>query len=158
MGIAIKPGTKTTHMEIGINHLHSLLRWILLILLVVSVSKVMLGGGKRFFDKDRKLALVVMILAHVQLLLGFALYFLRGYQGQLGDMGNAMARFRALEHPLGMILAIVLITIGYGKIKRGVSDAAKFRALKIFYGLALLLILVSIPWPFREGMAGYGWF
>ena len=69
-----------------------------------------------------------------------------------------MARFRALEHPLGMIIAILLITIGYGKIKRADTDAAKFRALKIFYGLALLLILISIPWPFREGMAGYGWF
>lgn len=145
-------------MEIGFNHLHSLLRWILLILLVLSVSKVMLGAGKRFFEKDRKMALVIMILAHVQLLLGLGLYFMRGFQDQMGDMGDAMARFRALEHPLGMIIAILLITIGYGKIKRADTDAAKFRALKIFYGLALLLILISIPWPFREGMAGYGWF
>jgi len=145
-------------MEIGFNHLHSALRWILLILLVISVSKAVVGSAKRFFEKDRKMALVIMILAHVQLLLGLALYFMRGLQDQMGDMGNALARFRAVEHPLGMIVAIVLLTIGYGKIKRGSSDAAKFRALKIYFGLALLLILISIPWPFREGMAGYGWF
>jgi hypothetical protein len=145
-------------MEIGFNHLHSLLRWILLILLLLSVSKVMLGSGKRFFDKDRKMALLIMILAHVQFLLGLSLYFMRGFQNQLGDMGDSLARFRALEHPLGMIIAIVLITIGYGKIKRAETDAAKFRAVKIFFGMALLLILISIPWPFREGMAGYGWF
>ena len=145
-------------MATGFEHMHSLLRWILLILLVIVVSKAIIGSSKRFFEKDRKLALFVMIISHIQLLLGFSLYFMRGYQEQLGEMGNALIRFRSLEHPLAMIIAILLITMGYGRIKRGASDAAKYKAVKVFYGIALILILVSIPWPFREGMAHYGWF
>lgn len=145
-------------METGFEHLHSLLRWILLILLVVLVSKAVIGGSKRFFEKDRKLALFILIAAHIQLLIGFSLYFMRGYHEVLGEMGNAAIRFKSLEHPLGMLIAIILITMGYGRIKRGASDAAKFKAVKVFFGIALIIILVSIPWPFREGMANYGWF
>ncbi len=147
-------------MEIGFTHLHSLLRWILLLLLVISVSKVMLGSTKRFFEKDRKMALVVMILAHVQLLIGFALYFMKDYIGYLSNLGDQTTfyRFFAIEHMAGMVIAIILITLGYGKVKRGTTDAAKMRAVKVFYGLALIIILVSIPWPFREGFAHLGWF
>lgn len=147
-------------MEIGFTHLHSFLRWILLILLVISVSKVMLGSAKRFFEKDRKMALVVMILAHVQLLLGFSLYFMKNYTDYLSNLGDQTAfhRFFAVEHMAGMIIAIILITLGYGKVKRAATDAAKMRAVKVFYGLALIIILVSIPWPFREGFAHLGWF
>ncbi|NNC82156.1 MAG: cytochrome B, partial [Flavobacteriales bacterium] len=122
------------------------------------VTKSVIGSAKRFFEKDRKMALFIMIISHVQLLLGFSLYFMRGYQGQLGEMGNALLRFRSLEHPLGMVIAILLITMGYGRIKRATSDAAKFKAVKVLYGIALIIILISIPWPFREGMAHYGWF
>lgn len=145
-------------METGFEHLHSLLRWVLLILMILLVSKAVLGGAKRFFEKDRKLALFTMVVAHIQLLIGFALYFMRGWHELLGEMGNAAIRFRALEHPLGMLIAIILITMGYGRVKRGANDAAKFKAVKVFFGLALIIILVSIPWPFREGMEAYGWF
>ena len=145
-------------METGFEHLHSLLRWILLVLMVLLVTKAVVGGSKRFFEKDRKMALFTMIVAHIQLLIGFSLYFMRGYHEMFSEMGNATMRFRAVEHPLGMLIAIILITMGYSKVKRGDTDAAKFKAVKMFFGIALILILVSIPWPFREGMAGYGWF
>ena len=145
-------------MATGFEHLHSLLRWAILLLLILIVTKAVLGNNKRFFEKDRKLALFTMIIAHIQLFLGFSLYFMRGYQSLFSDMGNALSRFKAVEHPLGMIIAIILITMGYGRVKRGLTDAAKFKAVKVFYGLALILILLSIPWPFREGMYGYGWF
>ena len=158
--VTTKSPQTTATMEIGFSHLHSALRWILLILLVLSVSKVMMGGGKRFFEKDRKLALVVLILAHLQLLIGFALYFMKNYSSYLSNLGDqpAYVRFFAIEHMAGMVIAIILITLGYGKVKRGESDAAKMRAVKVFYGLALIIILVSIPWPFREGFAHLGWF
>jgi hypothetical protein len=126
--------------------------------MIVLVSKAVLGGAKRFFEKDRKLALFTMVIAHVQLLIGFSLYFMRGWHDLIGEMGDAFIRFRALEHPLGMLIAIILITMGYGRVKRGENDAAKFKAVKVFFGLALVIILISIPWPFREGMEAYGWF
>jgi len=147
-------------MEIGFQHLHSLLRWILLILMFISVSKAMFSSAGRFFEKDRKMALFIMIIAHVQLILGFGLYFMKNYHLNWSDIGSLSSylRFFTMEHLMGMLLAIALITIGYGKVKRGDSDAAKFKAVKVFFGLALTIILVSIPWPFREGFEALGWF
>lgn len=145
-------------MDTALQHMHSGLRWLLLLVLVFAVFKALFGGGTRFFEKDRKLALVVMILAHIQLLIGFALYFINGHFRNFDLMDNPVIRFFAVEHMVGMLLAIILITIGYGKAKRGESDLVKTRAIKVYYGIALVIILASIPWPFRPGFEAMGWF
>ena len=65
----------------------------------------------------------------------------------MGDvMKDAMLRLFAVEHPLIMIIAVVLITIGYSKHKKKEEAKAKFKTLSIFYTIALLLILSRIPW------------
>jgi hypothetical protein len=45
-----------------------------------------------------------------------------------------------------MIIAIVLITIGWSKHKKKTTDSGRFKTFAIFYGLALLIILSRIPW------------
>lgn len=134
----------------GILHLHNLLRWIILILLIVNLVNVF--GGK----KNVKLSLYLMISAHVMLVIGL-------YQYIAGDLGmatlkaagmgqvmkNAAARYWAVEHITGMVIAIVLITLGHGRVKR---DADTKKA-KLYFSLALLLILLMMPWPFREAIA-----
>jgi hypothetical protein len=62
-----------------------------------------------------------------------------------------------MEHLVGMLLAIVAITIGHSKSKKGVDAAAKFKAIKVWYVLAFILVLAFIPWPFRTEL-GAGWF
>jgi hypothetical protein len=145
-------------MDTALQHMHSGLRWLLLLVLVIAVFKALFGGGTRFFEKDIKLALVVMILAHIQLLIGFALYFINGHFRNFDQMDIPVIRFFAVEHMMGMLLAIILITIGYGKAKRGKSDVVKTRAIKVYYGIALIIILASIPWPFRPGFEAMEWF
>ena len=61
-------------------------------------------------------------------------------------MKDSSARLLAVEHPIVMILAIVLITIGWSKHKKQVKSESKFKTFTIFYGLALVLILSRIPW------------
>jgi hypothetical protein len=61
-------------------------------------------------------------------------------------MKDKSVRLLAIEHPITMILAIILITIGWSKHKKKTEDAAKFKTFVIFYGVALLLILSKIPW------------
>jgi len=61
-------------------------------------------------------------------------------------MKNAQARLVLVEHPIVMILAIALITIGWSKHKKQTNDTAKFKTFVVFYGIALLLILSRIPW------------
>jgi hypothetical protein len=59
-------------------------------------------------------------------------------------------RFFWMEHPLLMIISIILITLGYGMAKKPVSDEVKYKKAFQFFIIALILILIGIPWPFRE--------
>lgn len=150
-------------MLTGIQHAHSGLRWILLLLLIWSVIKGAMGrkGDARFFDKTRKLALMTMITAHIQLLLGLVLYFGNAHHkvfSTQGGMAEPILRFFAVEHLVGMLLGIVMITIGYRKVKSAATDVAKYKALFLYYLVGLILILAMIPWPFRSGFEAYGWF
>ena len=146
-------------METGFNHLHSFLRWILLLLLVIAVFKSF--SKNTYSEGNRKLNVFTMIAAHIQLLLGFSLYFMKGYYklfGVEGAMGNSIQRFWMVEHLTGMLIAIILITIGHSKSKKATEAALKNKAIRTFYLLALIIILLTIPWPFREGFEVYGWF
>lgn len=140
-------------MEIVLN-VHSYLAYVVLAILVVAVVNALTGlSGKRMFtlERDFRISLFTLILSHLQLLVGLALYFLspNGLQAisRLGMGGmNAEARLLALEHPLINIVAVVLITIGWSRHKKFMEGDKKFRAISIFYGLGLLLLLSRIPW------------
>ena len=153
-------------MQTGLVHLHNFLRWVILILLLLSIAKAYSGwqGKKVFGASDKKLWLFTLISAHITLLLGL-------YQVTFGRFGmfsttlpegtsmmkDTFFRFYWVEHPVGMILAIVLITLGYGMAKKAVSDEVKYKKAFYYFLIALILILASIPWPFRE-IIGRPWF
>lgn len=135
---------------------HSGLRWIALLLLIFAIINAF--TAKSYEKKHRMVNLFTMITFHTQLLLGLALYFISDkVQFVDGWMKEAMYRFFGMEHLVGMLLAIVAITIGHSKSKKGSDDAAKFKAIKVWYVLALILVLAFIPWPFRTELAA-GWF
>jgi hypothetical protein len=142
--------------------LHSWLRWLILVLELVMIYKSFMGmtGGRPFTTGDRKAGLFLMIAAHTQLLVGLYLYFagpwgLANIQnlGFGAVMKDRVARFYAVEHIFGMLVAIALITIGRGQGKKAIPDAAKHRRGFWLYLVALVIILVTIPWPFRAGIA-----
>jgi len=146
-------------MQTGLVHLHNFLRWIILLLLVLSVVKAYTGwqSKKVFSNGDRKTWLFTLIASHITLLIG--LYqWLWGRYGLLTTslpegtsvMKDKFFRFYWVEHPTTMILAIVLVTLGYGQAKKPVADAVKYKKAFWFFFLALVLILAGIPWPFRE--------
>lgn len=152
-------------MYTGFLHLHSLLRWVLLILLLVMIYRAFMArkSGRAFDATDRKLSLFTMISAHIQLVLGFVMYFMNDTVGAaLSDMAAAMKdstlRFLAVEHVLTMVIGIILITIGHIKAKKASTDQQKFGAIMMFYLLGLILIVSRIPWPFMEVGQGRGWF
>lgn len=103
-----------------------------------------------FTKADKKLALIPLILTHLQFILGLALYFLgdKGYKLTQVDgfMKNSQMRLYAVEHISVMILAIALVTIGYSSAKRAGNDSAKFKRLGLFFTLGLILMLSRIPW------------
>lgn len=147
-------------METGLNHLHSALRYVLLILLIVSTVNAWMKWKKAtsFSALDNKLSLSTFALSHIQLVLGFALYalFMMRIQDHGAIMGDSVLRFYAVEHIFGMLIGIVLISIGRIKSKKASDDTAKHKTIAIYYLIALIIILASIPWPFRG--LGNGWF
>ena len=132
-----------------IQKFHSGWAYLALLLLVFAVVNSFMGmsSKKEFTAKDRKIALFGLIGAHIQLLVGLILYFVSPLgHALLGEMKDAAVRLTSLEHPLINIIAIVLITIGWSKHKKGETGTAKFKSIAIFFGLGLLLILSRIPW------------
>ena len=59
---------------------------------------------------------------------------------------DAMSRLYMLEHPLTMIIAVVLITVGYSRTKKLEDNRKKFFSIWLFYLIGLALILLRIPW------------
>jgi NADH:ubiquinone oxidoreductase subunit 2 (subunit N) len=142
-------------MEI-INHLHSGLRWVALVLLIWAIVNAF--SAKRFEKKHKMINLFALVTLHIQLVIGLIQYFTSAkVQFIEGWMKNPLLRFYGMEHLIGMLLAITLITIGYSRAKRKENDADKFKVIRLFYTLGFVLILLFIPWPFRTILGG-GWF
>ncbi len=140
-----------------LKHLHSVNRWIVLVLLILAIISAFQGwfGKKTYTGGDKKKALFALIFTHVQLLIGIILYFVSPIIKAGGGMKNAVWRFYAVEHFAMMILAVILITVGYAVAKRKTVDVSKFKTTAIFYVIALLIMLAGIPWPFLKGFGGY---
>ena len=133
--------------------IHSYWAYLVVLMLVFAVYNAVTGISKKreFTDKDLRIGLFTLIVSHIQLLIGLGWYFMSPvYKALKADssavMGNSASRLLALEHPLMMLIAIILITIGWSKHKKKTEDNAKFKTFAVFYGIALLLVLSRIPW------------
>lgn len=96
-----------------------------------------------------------MITAHTTLLIGLILLFfgrsgiVHGAPAGVSVMKDSFYRFYWVEHPVMMIIAIALITVGRGQAKKSIPDVTKYKKAFWFFLLALLVILAAIPWPGR---------
>ena len=150
-----------------IKHFHSGLRWVVLILALLAIIKALMGMQKKsaFTNADNKISLVLISFMDIQLITGLVLYVfgpmgLKNIQNMgMGEvMKNSYTRFFAMEHLIGMLIAIVVFHIGRSKSKKATDDASKHKKEFIFYLIGLLIMLASIPWPFKAGFEGIGWF
>ncbi|HEX8462058.1 MAG TPA: hypothetical protein VF623_11530 [Segetibacter sp.] len=143
----------------GLLHLHNFGRWVVLILLLVAIVKSLSGmtGNKPFTNGDKKIGLFLMISAHIMLLIGLYQWFVGPWglnniqnAGMKAVMQDSVQRFWAVEHMAGMLIGIILITIGRGAAKKNITDKAKHNRSFWFYFIAFIVIVASVPWPFRE--------
>ncbi len=146
-------------------HTHSIGRWIVLLLLLFAIINSLIAGNRPYIRTDNRLGLLLTIAADLMLLIGIYLYFVGpwGYKlieenGMGAVMKDPALRFFAVEHLAGMLIAVVLMHIGKAQGKKAIGDRAKHRRTMIFYLVALLIVLASIPWPFRPGFEGRGWY
>lgn len=128
-------------------HAHSLLRYFVLIALLVVIIQSILGTAKKtpFGKWDDKASLYLLIFTHIQLIVGLILYFVSPWvRFSEATSGGADIRYWTMEHITGMLIAVVLITIGRARSKRKASDADKRRVLLIFNAIALIVIIVVL--------------
>ncbi len=138
-------------MYTGLKHLHSYLAYLLLAVIIFSILYALFNllRKKSFTERVRKVALAGFIAAHLQLLIGIVLYFISPVGLSLFSseaMQDSLSRLYILEHPLTMIIGIVLISIGYIKAKKPGDDVRRLRTIFLYYTGGLLLILLRIPW------------
>ena len=133
-------------METGMLHLHSILRWIILLLLLVCIIQASSKNAA-----IRKTSLWLLISAHLMLVIGVYQLIagrygiMKGLPEGVELMKDKFYRFFWVEHPLLMIVAIILITVARGKAKN-----LNYKSVTWLLIIALLAILVAVPWPFRE--------
>lgn len=131
---------------------HDILGMIILFLLLIVIIGILISflRKKPFGKSSKTLSLIGLILVHLQVVVGFALYFLSplGYGNFSGEsMKHTISRFFIVEHPLGMIIAAILVTIGYKRAKNDIrTDAKRHQQILVFYGIGLALISYLISW------------
>jgi hypothetical protein len=140
-------------------HIHSGLRWLLLLFIIATVvmAGIKLYRKSSSISRNWACSRFALILMHLQLVLGLVLYFVSPKViFDAASMKDGMLRFFLVEHIGIMIIAVILITVGYVKSDRAVDEKIKQKHLLVYYSIALLVILLAIPWPFRG--LGAAWF
>ena len=142
-------------METGMLHLHSILRWLILLFLLICLVQALAKS-----PSVRKTSLWLLISAHLMFVVG--LYqliagrygIMKGLPAGVELMKDKFYRFFWIEHPLMMLLAIILITVARGKAKN-----LNYKSVTLLLIIALLAILAGVPWPFRDVVGeGRTWF
>ena len=134
--------------------IHSYWAYLVLLILIIAVVNAVIGltSKKEFKEKDLRISLFALIATHIQLIIGFFAFYTSNFYATLRSVGmgevmkNSELRKPLIEHPVMILIAIALITIGFSKHKMKTTDNAKFKTITVFYGIALLIILGMIPW------------
>ncbi len=139
---------------------HSLVRWISLVLLVYMIIRAYSGwlSSGKFTSGDSSIRKWTITSLHLQLIIGIILYFISPittyFIGHFSEtVGTRSIRFFGMEHVIMMLAAIVIATIGSARSKRRPEDILKFKTLAIWLTISLILILAAMPWPFSQAIS-----
>ena len=124
-------------MEI-LKHAHSGLRWLFLVIIIFAIVNAIRKwkSGDKFGAKDKLISILALAFTHAQAIIGFILYFGEEKYKGFSEMGDRILRFYAVEHLLGMLVAVILITIGHSKAKKE-EDMTKQNSKKYLFGFQL---------------------
>lgn len=139
-------------MYISFKNIHNIIGMLVLLALLIAVIALAINfiRKKPIGNSTKRIALIGLIATHLQILIGFILYFLSplGIKNFSGEtMKHTVSRFYAAEHPVGMVLGAVLITLSYKAIKSTkLTDRVKMNRSFIFYLLGFAVTAYMIPW------------
>jgi hypothetical protein len=134
--------------------IHSLTRWAVLITAVLAIVTAWQGwsGSVAWTATKARFASWFVNTTSIQLVIGLILYgalspiTLKAFSDFGAAMKDSAIRYWAVEHMTMMLIAVALVHIGSGRIRKGADDKAKHRAAAIFFTIAFVFIMASIPW------------
>ncbi|MBG8555538.1 hypothetical protein [Hymenobacter guriensis] len=134
--------------------LHSWTRWLVLIFGLIALFRALSGwqGRKPYVGADNGMGAAFVGSMHLQLLLGIILYFISPWGAKAFEtagsavMKDPTGRFFAVEHLVGMLLAVVAAQVGRTLSKKATDPVLKHKKAFIWFAVALLLVLLMIPW------------
>jgi len=143
-------------MQPYIIYLHSVIRYFILLFALISTILGLAGVlSKKDYRKNlRTSSLLLMIFCDLQLLLGLSLYYLKVVAAGMFSGGDLMTdpgkRFWAVEHSFGMIVAILMVHLGYNFVKR--TEKTDKMQKRVFWCIfiALAIFVAMIPWQGKQ--------
>ncbi|MFZ1755743.1 MAG: hypothetical protein WAU10_18470, partial [Caldilineaceae bacterium] len=119
---------------------HSGWRYLALLALVIAVVKFVMGwlGNGGWSKVDRQIGLITVIVMDIQLLVGLILW---GVAAGMGLVGADITR--TMEHPVWMLIAIVVMHVGWARVKKA-ADGDKARAAAIAFIVTGLLVALGV--------------
>lgn len=135
--------------------LHSILRWLVLVSLILAIFRAYRGFTQYtiFTKTDNSIRHWTATIAHVQLVVGMTLYIqnpvIKYFWANFKEMSQQLdVLFFGIIHIFLMLVAIVILTIGSAMAERKSTDNEKFKTMLLWFSLALFIIFIAIPWPF----------
>ena len=118
--------------------LHSLWRWVVLILAIAAIIKGFVGwfGQQRWQALDDRLGLFYTTAYDIQFLLGLILLVGLAVMSGLGRIG--------MEHAVVMFIGAAVVHITRSRAKKASTDTAKHQTVAIGYLISLLLVIAGI--------------
>jgi hypothetical protein len=135
---------------------HSILRWLVIGAGLLAAVHAWRASSWRSPATAPAAGVFFTVFFDVQLLVGLSLYFFlspittAALHRFRAAMSNDIARFWLVEHPFGMLVALVLAHVGRAKSRRAVEDQRQRRLAAIYFTLAIVIVLLAAPWPFMR--------
>jgi hypothetical protein len=120
---------------------HSMLRWVVLLAGVVALVVALVGWlGSAASDRTTRQAMLIYAVSlDVQVLLGIVIWV-------LGNYWQSEIRQFKFEHPITMLLALIVAHVAAARARRAPTPTAAARGRAIGAAVSLLTVLIGIPW------------
>ena len=121
--------------------IHGVLRWIVLLTAVISLVVALAGWfGSAASERATRRAMLAYVGAlDIQVLIGIIVWV-------LGNYWQSEIRQFKFEHPITMLLALIVAHVAAARARRAAGPIAAARGRTIGTAISLILVLVGIPW------------
>jgi hypothetical protein len=126
-------------MTYGLVMAHSGWRYIIILVLAVALIRfaIALVGSRKWSKLDETLLRITPIVIDIQLLLGVVVWVLQ-------QRWNGAIPLVSWEHPVTMLIVVLVAHTTSSRVKRLTDDAAKFRLALIGYGVTSVILALGI--------------